>query len=112
MTHLAQWWQWQKARVYLLTLTLHSAPSGSKLRVTLSWFSSNTAQIACCCSTTLSNIAKAELHRVSHYCTTVGSSRRLTSIKETFEYVPLLPNLKSLLSNNEILNEVSTLMVF
>ena len=55
------------------SITVHSAPSGSKLRITLFWLSSNTAQRACYCSTTLSSIAKAELHLVSHCCTNACS---------------------------------------
>ena len=41
------------------------------------------------------------------YRPAVGLSRRLTDIKETYEYVPLIPNLKALLSNSEVLNEVN-----
>jgi len=41
------------------------------------------------------------------YRPAVGLSRRLTDVKETYEYVPLIPNLKALLSNSEVLNEVN-----
>ncbi len=39
-----------------------------------------------------------------------GSKRRLCDKKRTFQYVPLLDGLCSMLSNQEILDEVSELM--
>ena len=56
------------------SMTVDSAQSGSKLHIlTLSWLSSCTTQRTCCCSTTLSSIAKVELHLVSHCCTNACS---------------------------------------
>ena len=37
-----------------------------------------------------------------------GSSRRLVEVTDTFQYVPLIPNLKHFLSNPDVFKEVIT----
>ena len=41
-------------------------------------------------------------------CTHTGAKRRLSEVKDTFQYVPLLESLQSLLRNSEILDEVGS----
>ena len=44
---------------------------------------------------------------VKRKCMGVGSKRKLVETKDTFQYVPLLPGLQSLLKNDDVRHEVS-----